>query len=202
MRGLQRWVENLADKPYAVPALFAVAAAESIFFPVPVDVLLIAICVSRPMSSFRYATVCTIGSVLGGIVGFAIGFWLWYDLATGSFSGLARFFFDSVPGFSEEVFRRVQELYREYDFWAIFAAGFTPLPYKVFTITAGVFKLSLPVFVLASVLSRGARFFLVAGLFYLFGEPIKRFIDKYLEVLSIAFLVLLIGGFVLLKYVL
>lgn len=202
MRRLQAWVEGLAGKPYAVPALFALAAAESIFFPIPVDVLLIAICVSRPASSLRYATICTIGSVLGGIVGFGIGWWLWYESGGPGFSGLAHFFFDTVPGFTVESFGKVQQLYQDYDFLAIFAAGFTPLPYKVFTITAGVFKLSFPVFLLASVLSRGARFFLVAALFYFFGEPIKRFIDKYLEILSVAFLVLLIGGFVVLKYVL
>lgn len=201
VRRLQTWVEHLAEKPYAVPALFAMAVSEAIFFPIPVDVLLIAICVSRPKQSFRYATICSIGSVLGGIVGFGVGWWLWYETGTESFSGLARFFFDSVPGFSAEAFGKVQQLYRDYDFLAIFTAGFTPLPYKVFTITAGVFKISFPVFVLASVLSRSARFFLVGGLFYFLGESIKRFLDKYLEALSIGFLVLLIAGFVLLKYV-
>ena len=202
MRRLQDWVEHLADRPYAVPALFGLAIAESVFFPIPVDILLMAICVSRPKSSFRFATICTIGSVLGGVVGYGIGYFLWYEVGTTTFSGLANFFFDTVPGFSEETFVGVQDLYREYDFLAIFAAGFTPLPYKVFTITAGVFQISVPVFILASILSRAGRFFLVGGLFYLFGEPIKRFIDKYLELLSIAFLILLIGGFILLKYVL
>jgi membrane protein YqaA with SNARE-associated domain len=202
MRRLQSWVEHLADQPYAVPALFGLAVAESIFFPIPVDVLLIAICVSRPKSSFFYSMICTVGSVLGGVGGYAVGMWLWYEAGTTSFSGLATFFFENVPGFTEAAFGRVQDLYRDYDFIAIFAAGFTPLPYKVFTITAGVFQISFPVFVLASVLSRAGRFFLVGGLFFFFGEPIKRFIDKYLEVLSIAFLVLLIAGFVVLKYVL
>lgn len=194
-------MEHLAEKPYAVPALFLMAVSEAIFFPIPVDTLLIAICVSRPKASFRYATICSIGSVLGGIVGFGVGWWLWYETGTESFSGLAQFFFDSVPGVSEEAFGKVQQFYRDYEFLAVFAAGFTPLPYKVFAITAGVFKISFPVFVLASVLSRSARFFLVGGLFYFFGEPIKQFIDKYLEALSIGFLVLLIAGFVVLKYV-
>jgi membrane protein YqaA with SNARE-associated domain len=202
MRKLQAWVEHLADKPYALPALFGLAVAESIFFPIPVDVLLIAICVSRPRSSFFYSTLCTVGSVLGGVVGFGIGMWLWYEVDGTTYSGLAQFFFDNIPGFTETAFASVQELYREYDFIAIFAAGFTPLPYKVFTITAGVFQISFPVFVIASILSRAGRFFLVAGLFFFFGEPIKRFIDKYLEALSIAFLLLLVGGFVVLKYVL
>lgn len=202
MRRLQAWVEHLADRPYAVPALFGVAMAESIFFPIPVDVLLIALCVSKPKGSFRFAAICTAGSVLGGVIGYAVGYWLWYDTGTGAFSGMAQFFFNAIPGFSVDRFAAVQDLYQEYDFLAIFAAGFTPLPYKVFTVTAGVFNVSLPIFIIASVLSRGARFFLVGGLFYAFGEPIKRFIDKYLEALSIGFLVLLIAGFVVLRYVL
>jgi membrane protein YqaA with SNARE-associated domain len=203
MRATQAWVEGLADKRYAVPALFTLAAAESIFFPIPADVLLIALCVSKPRISLRFAAVCTVGSVLGGAIGYSIGYWLWYDVGAGTevFSGIARFFFNHVPGFTVDVFRSVQEMYRQYDFLAVFAAGFTPLPYKVFTITAGVFQVSFAVFMLASLASRAGRFFLVAGLFFFFGMPIKRFIDKYLELLSIAFLVLLIGGFVVLKYV-
>jgi len=200
VRRIQAWVEHLAEKPYAVPALFGMAVAESIFFPIPVDALLIAICVSRPKLSFRYAAITTIGSVIGGIVGFGLGAWLWYESGTDTFSGWALFFFDTIPGFSEEAFAKVQSLYREYDFLAIFAAGFTPLPYKVFTIAAGVFKISFPVFVLASVASRAGRFFLVGGLFYFFGESIKQFIDRYLEPLAIAFLLLLIAGFLALKY--
>lgn len=199
-RRLNSWVERLAEGPNGVRALFLLAVAESIFFPIPVDVLLIALCVGIPARSFRFALVCTIGSVLGGILGYQIGAWLWYD-ATGEFSRLAIFFLDVVPGFTEETFEAVQSLYREYDFIAVFAAGFTPLPYKVFTITAGVFDVSLPVFTLASLVSRAGRFFLVGALFYFFGAPIKRFIDKYLEILSIAFLILLIGSFLLLKYV-
>lgn len=202
IRRLQSWVEDLAGKAYAVPALFGLAVSEAIFFPLPVDALLIALCVSRPKASFRYSAICTVGSVLGGVVGFGLGSWLWYETGTESFSAVALFFLDNVPGFTEETFRRVQQLYREYDFLAIFAAGFTPLPYKVFTITAGVFEISFAVFVLASVLSRSARFFLVGSLFYFFGERIKIFIDKYLEALSIGFLVLLVAGFVMLKYVL
>jgi membrane protein YqaA with SNARE-associated domain len=201
MRRLQAWVEHLADGQHAAWALFLLAAAESIFFPIPVDVLLIALCVSLPSKSFRFATICTVGSVLGGFFGYQIGSFLWYD-GTGQFSRLALFFLDVIPGFTESTFEAVQELYREYDFWAVFAAGFTPLPYKVFTITAGVFDISLPVFLVASVISRAGRFFLVGALFYFFGAPIKAFIDKYLELLSIAFLLLLIGGFFLIKYAL
>ena len=118
MRATQAWVEGLADKSYAVPALFILAAAESIFFPIPADVLLIALCVSKPKTSLRFAAVCTIGSVLGGAVGYSIGYWLWYDIGAGAdvFSATARFFFDHVPGFNLDVFRSVQGMYQEYDF--------------------------------------------------------------------------------------
>ncbi|HLE55631.1 MAG TPA: DedA family protein [Rhodothermia bacterium] len=201
VRRLQAWVEGLADGRNAAWTLFLMAVAESIFFPIPVDVLLIALCVSLPRKSFRFAAICTTGSVLGGFFGYQIGSFLWYDSA-GQFSRLAVFFLDVIPGFTESTFESVQVLYREYDFLAVFAAGFTPLPYKVFTITAGVFDISLPVFLIASLVSRAGRFFLVAALFHFFGAPIKRFIDKYLEILSIAFLILLVAGFVLLKYVL
>jgi len=199
MRRLQAWIERLAEGRYAVQALFALAVAESIFFPIPVDVLLIALCVAKPPRSFLFATVCTVGSVLGGFFGYQVGAWLWYD-GTGQFSRLALFFLDVIPGFSDHTFQVVQTLYREYDFVAVFAAGFTPLPYKGFTITAGVFNISLPVFMLASLVSRAGRFFLVGALFHFFGARIKAFLDKYLEILSITFLVLLIGGFFLLEY--
>lgn len=202
---LKDWVEALAQKRHAVTILFLLAAAESIIFPIPVDVLLIALCVSLPRRSFYFSTVTLVGSVLGAFGGYAIGYFLWYDAVgagAGAYSGLAQFFFDHVPGFTESNFEAVAAKYRELGFWAIFAGGFTPLPYKLFTITAGIVKLNLATFFIASVLARGARFFLVGGLFFFFGAPIKRFIDRYLGWLTIAFVVLLIGGFVLLKYAL
>ncbi len=204
IRGLYEWVEQLADNRHAVRALFLLAVAESIFFPIPVDVLLIALCVGLPKRSFYFAAVCTAGSVLGALGGYALGFWMWYETGTGAseFSQLAQFFFTTIPGFTVEQFQHVQQLYNQYDFWAIFAAGFTPLPYKLFTVTAGVFQLNIVTFLLASVVSRAARFFLVGGLFYAFGRPIKSFIDRYLELLAIAFTVLLVGGFLAVEYLL
>ena len=220
VRWLYDWTEDLARSRYSLYLLVIVAAAESIFFPIPVDVLLIALCVGRPRRSLFFAGLCTIGSVAGAVGGYAIGYWMWYatgtaaaaagaagsaaahGAATPEFSSIAQFFFETVPGFSEERFFRVQELYRQYEFWAIFTAGFTPLPYKVFTVTAGVFSLPLHTFLIASLLSRAGRFFLVGGLFMAFGARIKSFVDRYLEALSVAFVVLLIGGFVVLKYIL
>lgn len=205
IRRLYEWVEQLAGSRHAVWALFLLAAAESVVFPIPVDVLLIALCVGRPKRSFYFAAVCTVGSVLGALGGYALGFWMWYEgggAVPPEFSELALFFFQTVPGFTVERFNHVQLLYNQYDFWAIFAAGFTPLPYKLFTVTAGVFQLNLATFLIASVISRAARFFLVGGLFFAFGRTIKTFVDRYLELLAVGFMLLLIGGFVAVEYLL
>ena len=168
--------------------------AESIFFPVPPDVLLMALCIGMPKKSFKYALICTAGSVIGAIVGFGLGAFAW-ELVDSWF----------IPGiFSQAAFDNVANLYAEWNFWLVFTAGFTPIPYKLITISAGV-CLGLGefgIFVLASLISRGLRFFLVASLIWKFGAPIKKFIDKYFNLCAIAFTVLLIGGFLLIKYVL
>ena len=116
-----------------------------------------------------------------------------------AWGAVSEFFFRWIPGFTPEVFGRVQSLYLQYGFWIVFAAGFTPIPYKVFTICSGVMSLNLPLFLLASSVSRSARFFLVSALIFFFGEPIKRIIDKYFNLLSILFVVLLVGGFAVIK---
>ena len=201
---LKDWVEGLADRKFAVGILFALAFCESIFFPIPVDVLLIALCVSIPSRSFWFAAVCTVGSVIGAFGGYAIGYWLWYEGVgdAQSYSGIATFFFEHLPGFTEHNFEAVAQKYHELGFWAIFTGGFTPLPFKVFTISGGIVQLNLATFFVASLLSRASRFFLVAALFHFFGEQIKGFIDKHLGWLSALFVVLLVAGFVALKYVL
>jgi len=192
VRRLYDWVLHWAETPYGVPALFLLAFAESSFFPVPPDVLLIALCIAIPARSFRYALVSSVGSVLGGVAGYAIGIGLW--------EVLSGFFFQYVPGFTEQVFTQVQQLFADYDFWVVFAAGFTPIPYKVFTIGAGVFEINFPVFVLASIVGRSMRFFLVAGLIYRYGSAMRNFIEKYFNTLTLIFMVLLIGGILLVKY--
>ncbi len=191
VRRLYDWVLHWADTPYGTPALGALAFAESSFFPVPPDVLLIALGIGRPKRSFFYALVCSCASIVGGLLGYAIGALLW--------GAVSEFFFRWIPGFTPEVFGRVQSLYLQYGFWIVFAAGFTPIPYKVFTICSGVVSLNLPLFLLASSVSRSARFFLVSALIFFFGEPIKRIIDKYFNLLSILFVVLLVGGFAVIK---
>lgn len=189
MRRLYDWTLAWLQTPYGVWVLFMVAVAESSFFPIPPDVFLMALCISSPKKSLRYGAICALGSVLGGILGYGLGFW--FMDAVGS-----RII--EVYGLADK-YELVQGLYQKYDAWAVGVAGFTPLPYKVFTITAGAFRIDFPTFVVVSLVSRSARFFLVAGLIFRFGAPIRTFIERYLNLLTIAFLVLLVLGFVLVK---
>jgi membrane protein YqaA with SNARE-associated domain len=194
VRRLYDWVLHWAETPYGPLALFLLAFAESSFFPVPPDLLLIALCLGAIKKSWRFAFFAASASILGGMLGYLIGFGLW--------ESVNPFFFRYVPGFTPEVFQNVMANFNQYGFWYVFTAGFTPIPYKVFTIASGVFKLNFPMFVLASALSRSLRFFLVAGLFRKFGPGIKVFIDKYFNWLAILFVILLFGGFMLVKYIL
>jgi membrane protein YqaA with SNARE-associated domain len=191
LRKLYDWVLTWAESPYAVPALFVLAFTESSFFPVPPDVLLIALAISIPSRAFYYALICAIGSLLGGMLGYLIGY---------QFMEVVGNKIIQLYGFDSQ-WAYVGSLYNKHAAWAVGIAGFTPIPYKVFTIAGGAFKIDFPVFVLASVLSRTARFFLVGGLIYFFGPPIKSFIDKYFNILAVVFVILLIGGFILIKYV-
>jgi membrane protein YqaA with SNARE-associated domain len=170
-----------------VPALFFLSLAESSFFPVPPDVMLLPMCIAKRARAFYYAAVCSAGSVIGGIVGYGIGHFLW--------ERVRDFFFANIPGFTHHGFDRVAGLYAEYDFWVVFTAGFTPIPYKLITITAGVFEIAFPVFVIASVVSRSARFFLEAWACHRFGSRAQELIEKHFNLVAIAFVVLLIGGF-------
>lgn len=190
LRRLYDWVLLQSKSKHAEQALFLLAFAESSFFPIPPDVLLIAMVIALREKWRRYFLICLAGSVLGGMAGYAIGYGVWEAVQT--------WFFTYV--FSEEVFAKVRGLYQEHDFWVIFIAAFTPIPYKVFTIVAGVAHLDFVRFILASIVGRGGRFIIVAGLLYHFGPPIKAFIEKYLNILTIVFVILIIGGFYLLKH--
>lgn len=181
-----------AEHPRAAWALFALAFAESSFFPVPPDVLLIALCLGRPRRALWFAGVCTVGSVLGGLAGYAIGYAL-YD----SVGRPILEFYDLTDRYAQ-----VQALYRRYDVWAVGIAGLTPIPYKVFTVTAGLFEISLVGFLAASIVSRGLRFTLVAALLRLWGEPARAFLDRHLGILTIVFAILLIGGFLVVRWAL
>jgi membrane protein YqaA with SNARE-associated domain len=190
LRRLYDWVLHWATTPYATWALFLLAFSESSFFPIPPDVLLIALAVAIPKKSFKYALLCSVGSVVGGCFGYLIG----WQFMTSVGEKIIAFY-----GLDEKV-EYIARLYMAYDAWAIGIAGFTPIPYKVFTISAGAFRINFSVFIFASLVSRSARFFLVGGLIYIFGPQIKAFIDRYFDLLAIAFTVLLIAGFVIIKY--
>ncbi len=199
VKRLYDWMLSWGESKWSALALFCFAFAESSFFPIPPDVLLIALCLGAAARSFRFAAICTAGSVMGALLGYALGFFAWQTTA-GEPTALAQFFYDHVS--SIEAFNRVGDLYKSYDFWIVFTAGFTPLPYKIFTITGGLFNINFVMFIIASVVSRGMRFFLIGFLIWKYGAPIKTFIDKYFNLLAIAFTVILIGSFFLLSYVL
>lgn len=152
--------------------------------------LLIALAVAKPDKAFKYALVCSLGSLIGGCLGYLIGY--------GFMTGVGQKIVD-LYGFADKV-AYIESLYQRYDAWAVGIAGFTPIPYKVFTISAGMFKIDFVVFALASLVSRSARFFLVGGLIYAFGPRIQKMIDRYFDLLAIVFVVLLILGFIAIKY--
>lgn len=191
LRRLYDWVLHWAETPYGSWALFLLALAESSFFPVPPDVLLIALAISIPARSFRYALICSAGSLLGGVIGYAIGY---------QFMDLIGLRIVDFYGFTQQC-AAVGDLYNRYNAWAVGIAGFTPIPYKVFTISAGAFKINFIIFFIASAVSRSARFFLVGWLIYTFGPGIKLFIDRYFNILVVVFVALLVGGFILIKYI-
>lgn len=191
-RRLYTWVLGWADTKYGVPALAIVSFAESSFFPVPPDPLLMALSLGKPKRAFWYALVCSVMSVLGGIFGYFIGWALW---------GLMSSFFLTYV-FSPEAFDFVRAQYEQNAFLAILGAAITPIPYKVFTVSAGVFHINLLYLILASAIGRSARFFLEAGLVYFFGEQIRNFIDKYFNLLVTLFFILVLAGFFIVKFLL
>lgn len=180
------WVQS----PSGVWALFFLAVAESSFFPIPPDVFLMVLCIAKPSKSFRYATICAAGSVIGGMIGYGLGL---------GFMDTIGVKILELYGLQDK-YQVVQHLYQQYDALAVGAAGFTPLPYKLFTITAGAFKINFVTFVLVSMVSRSARFFLVSALIYKFGAPVRHFIERYFNILTILFFILLIGGFLVIKF--
>ncbi len=190
LRRLYDWVLHLAEHKYAPSALFGVSFAESSFFPLPPDLMLIPMVLAERLKAWRFALITTLGSVLGGVLGYYIGAALFETVGQPivNFYGLSH---------KMDVFF---ENYKTYGALIVFVAGFTPIPYKVFTIASGVAGMSLPIFIGASLVSRGARFFIVAGLLYFFGETIRAFIEKYLGILTFVFAVILIAGFFAIKY--
>lgn len=189
IRQLYDWVLSWADHPYGLWALAALAFMESSFFPIPPDVLLIALAIGAPTRAWKIALVCTIASALGGAAGYGIGV---YGMELAGNSIIAAYGL-------EQKFLTLQENFQEYGVIYVGVAGFTPIPYKLFTITAGVVRLDFTAFLVTSFFARGARFFLVAGLIRVFGEKIQGFIDRWFNVLTVVFTVLLLGGFYIVK---
>ncbi len=190
LRRLYDWALARAGSKHALPSLFGISFIESSVFPIPPDVLILPMVLARRDRAWIIATVATVGSVLGGLAGYAIGY----------------FFFEAIGeqilafyGYLSK-FKEFTAYYNEWGAWIVAGAGFTPFPYKVITIASGVTKLDFAVFMIASLVSRGARFFLLAGLLWWFGPPIRRFVEAYLPQLTLLFFLLLVGGFVALKY--
>lgn len=179
--------------------MFSVAFAESSFFPVPADPLLMALCLGKVKRSMYYVFICTLGSVLGGVFGFIIGYFLWYA-PSGELTGVANFFFKIIPGFTQQVFDNVGAKYDAHNFLVIFTAAFTPIPYKVFSITAGVFQINLPTFILASILGRGGRFVIIGLLIRSFGDPIKQMMDKHFNAFIIILTIIFGLSYLLIGY--
>ena len=190
IRPLYDWTLRLADRPNALVALGIVSFIESSFFPIPPDILMIPMIIARPSRAWLIATVALVTSVLGGLFGYFIGAVL-FD-AVGQ--PILDFYGKAEAG---EVFA---QKFNEYGAWAVLVAGVTPFPFKVITIMSGWTGLSLPVFIVASIVARGLRFFVVAGLLWKFGAPIRDFIERRLGLMFTLFMVILIGGFFLVKY--
>jgi membrane protein YqaA with SNARE-associated domain len=192
MRRLYDLMMRMAGHAKAPQALFLVSFIESSVFPIPPDVMLIPMILANRAKAWIYATICTVGSVIGGLAGYAIGYYLLEFIGKPviNFYGLSAKFQESA------------EMFNAWGPWILIAKGWTPFPYKVLTIASGAFHMALVPFILASIVARAMRFYLVAALLYWFGEPIRDFIEHRMALVTTAFLVLLIGGFVAIKYVL
>jgi membrane protein YqaA with SNARE-associated domain len=190
MRKLYDWMMRQASGPKAPYALGAVSFAESSFFPIPPDIMLIPMVLADRAKAWRHAALATVTSVLGGMLGYAIGYYLFQALG----EPILKFY-----GYAGRV-DQVLAWFRENGVLILIAKGMTPIPYKLLTITAGAAKMDLLSFFAASVVARAMRFFLVAGLLYFFGEPIRTFIEKRLTLVTTLFVIALVGGFIAVKY--
>ena len=191
MRRMYDWMMAQARSPGAPHALFWVSFIESSFFPIPPDVMLIPMVIANRLKAWFYATVATVGSVIGGVFGYAIGYFFFEQIGRPILE-----FYGKAESFGE-----FTSWFNEWGVWILIIKGMTPFPYKVLTITAGVTHMPVIEFMVASVIARAMRFYLVAGLLYFFGEPIREFIEKRLSLVTTVFVVLLVLGFVAIKYV-
>ncbi|MEN8198570.1 MAG: DedA family protein [Thermodesulfobacteriota bacterium] len=213
IRRLYDWILHWADSKYGLPALMVLSFAESSFFPIPPDILLIALVLGATSRWYKYAFWCTVASVLGGFAGYGIGVFAWDTMGRWIVENVAHVSLVEVGGRMDIALPHylvssmgpslggeyLFQVYDHWNAWIVFVFGLTPLPYKLVTITAGVARVNLPIFLVASVAARGLRFFVVAWFLHKWGEPAKRFLDRYFNLLCIIFILLLIGGFALVK---
>lgn len=190
LRQLYDWVIRISESPRALPGLAAVSFVESSFFPIPPDIMLIPMVLAQRARAWLIAGVCTIASVAGGFLGYAIGFYFFE-----TFGKSLLDFYGLQAGFAQ-----FQQQFNEWGLWVILIKGLTPIPYKLVTIASGAAHFDLVTFGIASLVTRGARFYLVSGLLYFFGEPIRAFIEKHLTLVTTGFVLLIVGGFVALRY--
>jgi len=214
-RRLYDWVLHWADTPYGLPALMLISFAESSFFPIPPDILLIALVMGARTRWWRFALWCTVASVVGGIVGYGIGVFAWETLGKWIVENITHVQLVPVngredialPSYIVTTFGQslggeyLFQVYDKWNAWIVYIFGLTPLPYKLVTITAGVAKINVPIFIMTSIAARATRFFAVAWVLKKWGKPAKAFIDRYFNLLCVAFVVLLVGGFAVLKLV-
>lgn len=190
LRKIYDWTLKKSSHPKASWFLSIVSFAESSVFPIPPDIILIPMIIANKFKAWFYASICTISSVLGGIVGYMIGYFFYNSLGI---------IIVEYYSFSDQ-FSNFETYYNNLGFWIVLGAGFTPFPFKIITIASGVFGLNIIAFILVSFIARGLRFFILAALLRIFGNFINKFIDKYFNILAILFFILLIGGFVIIKY--
>ena len=192
LRRLYDWIMRLAAHRHAQWYLAVVSFIESSVFPVPPDAMLVPMTLAKPEKAWRYATICTIASVLGGLLGYAIGLL--------AFDTIGQWILSAYN--LGDKFSDFQQKFNEWGLPIVFFAGLTPFPYKVITLMGGWTQMALPIFIAASVVSRGMRFYLVCGLLYYFGDPMRLFIEKYLGLLALAAGIALVGGFAAVKLLL
>ena len=189
LRSLYNWTLKKAEHKYSSWVLSIVSFAESSFFPIPPDVLLIPMIIAKRTKAWTYAFICTLSSVFGGVAGYAIGFFLFNSIGI-----LIVEFYHLTNSFNT-----FENYYKEYGILIVLGAGFTPFPFKFITIASGVFSLNIFLFIFTAFIARGFRFYLLAILLFIFGEKIKFLIDKYFNILAVLFFILLIGSFMLIK---
>ncbi len=190
LRSLYDWTIRLAEHPHALWALAIVAFVESSFFPIPPDVLMIPMILARPSRAWLIATVALVASVLGGLLGYAIGAFAYESVGQPILAAMGK----------TQAMEEFNTRFNDFGFWAVLTAGVTPFPYKVITIMSGWTGMPLATFVATSILARALRFYLVAGLLWGFGEPIREFIERRLGLMFTLFILLLFGGFLAVRY--